>query len=70
MKYTEINIPIFLETNDSSQKSEVITWIYKINGERMKRQKIMLPVAETGLQDYDYMTIICKNRVKNKFLRY
>ena len=29
---------------------------YKFNGERMKRQKIMLPVTKSGLPDYDYMT--------------
>lgn len=28
---------------------------YKFNGERMKRQKIMLPVSDEDLPDYDYM---------------
>ena len=50
-KYTYL----FLKQMILSQKIKY-AYGYKFNGERMKRQKIMLPVAETGLQDYDYMT--------------
>lgn len=49
-KYTYL----FLKQMILSQKIKY-AYGYKFNGERMKRQKIMLPVAETGLQDYDYM---------------
>ena len=50
-KYTYL----FLKQMILSQKIKY-AYGYKFNGERMKRQKIMLPVAKTGLQDYDYMT--------------
>ena len=50
-KYTYL----FLKQTILSQKIKY-AYGYKFNGERMKRQKIMLPVAETGLPDYDYMT--------------
>ena len=49
-KYTYL----FLKQMILSQKIKY-AYGYKFNGERMKRQKIMLPVAETGLPDYDYM---------------
>lgn len=50
-KYTYL----FLKQMILSQKIKY-AYGYKFNGERMKRQKIMLPVAETGLPDYNYMT--------------
>lgn len=50
-KYTYL----FLKQMILSQKIKY-AYGYKFNGERMKRQKIMLPVTKTGLQDYDYMT--------------
>lgn len=50
-KYTYL----FLKQMILSQKIKY-AYGYKFNGERMKRQKIMLPVTETGLPDYDYMT--------------
>lgn len=46
---------LFLKQMILSQKIKY-AYGYKFNGERMKRQKIMLPVTETGLPDYDYMT--------------
>lgn len=49
-KYTYL----FLKQMILSQKIKY-AYGYKFNGERMKRQKIMLPVTETGLPDYDYM---------------
>ena len=45
----------FLKQMILSQKIKY-AYGYKFNGERMKRQKIMLPVTKTGLPDYDYMT--------------
>jgi len=50
-KYTYL----FLKQMILSQKIKY-AYGYKFNGERMKRQKIMLPVTKTGLPDYDYMT--------------
>ena len=50
-KYTYL----FLKQMILSQKIKY-AYGYKFNGERMKRQKIMLPVTNTGLPDYDYMT--------------
>lgn len=50
-KYTYL----FLKQMILSQKIKY-AYGYKFNGERMKRKKIMLPVTETGLPDYDYMT--------------
>lgn len=50
-KYTYL----FLKQMILSQKIKY-AYGYKFNGERMKRQKIMLPVTETGLPDYNYMT--------------
>ena len=49
-KYTYL----FLKEMILSQKIKY-AYGYKFNGERMKRQKIMLPVTKTGLPDYDYM---------------
>ena len=45
---------LFLKQMILSQKIKY-TYGYKFNGERMKHQKIMLPVTEAGLPDYDYM---------------
>lgn len=50
-KYTYL----FLKQMILSQKIKY-AYSYKFNGERMKRQKIMLPVTNTGLPDYNYMT--------------
>lgn len=49
-KYTYL----FLKQMILSQKIKY-AYGYKFNGERMKRQKVMLPATETGLPDYDYM---------------
>ncbi|WP_156008953.1 restriction endonuclease subunit S [Streptococcus ruminantium] len=49
-KYTYL----FLKEMILSQKVKY-AYGYKFNGERMKRQKIMLPVTEAGLPDYGYM---------------
>lgn len=49
-KYTYL----FLKQMILSQKIKY-AYGYKFNGERMKRQKIMLPVTNTGLPNYDYM---------------
>ncbi|MFS9354975.1 restriction endonuclease subunit S [Streptococcus oralis subsp. tigurinus] len=51
----------FLKQMILSQKIKY-AYGYKFNGERMKRQKIMLPVTKTGLPDYDYMTSYMKKQ--------
>lgn len=45
---------LFLKTTILQQKSKY-TYGYKFNGERMKKQQIMLPVNEKGLPDFEYM---------------
>ena len=50
-KYTYL----FLKQMILSQKIKY-AYGYKFNSERMKRQKIMLPVTNTGLPDYNCMT--------------
>lgn len=50
-KYTYL----FLKQMILSQKIKY-AYGYKFNGERMKRQKIMLPITNTGLPDYNCMT--------------
>ena len=52
---------LFLKQMILSQKIKY-AYGYKFNGERMKRQKIMLPVTKTGLPDYDYMTSYMKKQ--------
>ncbi|MDQ0221523.1 hypothetical protein J2S23_000054 [Streptococcus moroccensis] len=56
-KYTYL----FLKEMILSQKVKY-AYGYKFNGERMKRQKIMLPVTEAGLPDYDYMKTYMKKQ--------
>ena len=56
-KYTYL----FLKQMILSQKIKY-AYGYKFNGERMKRQKIMLPVTKTRLPDYDYMTSYMKKQ--------
>ena len=56
-KYTYL----FLNQMILSQKIKY-AYGYKFNGERMKRQKIMLPVTKSGLPDYDYMTSYMKKQ--------
>ncbi|NLQ75433.1 restriction endonuclease subunit S [Streptococcus mutans] len=56
-KYTYL----FLKQMILSQKIKY-AYGYKFNGERMKRQKIMLPVNEIGRPDYDYMKSYMQKR--------
>ncbi len=43
---------------------------YKFNGERMKRQKIMLPVSASHTPDYDYMEEYMRNKEKEMLTKY
>lgn len=58
---------LFLKQMILSQKIKY-AYGYKFNGERMKRQKIMLPVTDEDLSDYDYMqTYIQKQELEQIF---
>lgn len=43
---------------------------YKFNGERMKRQKIKLPVTKNGTPDYSYMELYMKSLEYGKIKAY
>lgn len=43
---------------------------YKFNGERMKRQKIMLPITKKGFPDYSYMEQWMKSLEYQKLMAY
>ena len=43
---------------------------YKFNGERMRKQKIMLPVTESGQPDYDFMEAYMKAVEKRLLTQY
>lgn len=63
-KYTYL----FLKQMILSQKIKY-AYGYKFNGERMKRQKIMLPVTKTGLPDYDYMKAYMQRQELEKIFK-
>lgn len=60
---------LFLSTVIRQQKSKY-TYGYKFNGNRMNRQKIMIPVNEDGNPDYEYMEQYTKNLMFNKYNNY
>lgn len=63
---------LFLKTTIIKQKNKY-QYGYKFNGSRMKKQKIMLPIDEQGLPNWDYMTWYMKNlEMKNidKLIKY
>ncbi|MCQ2290864.1 MAG: restriction endonuclease subunit S [Muribaculaceae bacterium] len=43
---------------------------YKFNGERMKRQRIMLPVSSSNIPDYAYMGEYMRNKEKDLLAKY
>lgn len=63
-KYTYL----FLKQMILSQKIKY-AYGYKFNGERMKRQKIMLPVTEAGSPDYDYMKAYMQRQELEKIFK-
>lgn len=63
------HILLFLKTVILQQKSKY-TYGYKFNGQRMERQKILLPVDEQGRPDYDYMEQYGKNLMLRKYKQY
>lgn len=43
---------------------------YKFNEQRMKRQKLMLPVTDSGIPDWDYMEQYARNMMICKYRAY
>lgn len=62
-------ILLFLKTVILQQKIKY-TYGYKFNGQRMERQKILLPVNKHGNPDYDYMQQYAKNLMLCKYKQY
>ncbi len=60
---------LFFKTLILQQKAKY-NYGYKFNATRMKRQKIMLPVTETGEPDYAYMEQYAKNMMIRKYQQY
>ena len=60
---------LFFKTVILQQKSKY-TYGYKFNGQRMEKQKILLPVDKKGLPDYDYMEQYGKYIMLKKYRQY
>lgn len=60
---------LFFKTVILQQKIKY-TYGYKFNGQRMERQKILLPVNMQGVPDYDYMEQYAKNLMLRKYKQY
>ena len=52
------------------QQKVKYTYGYKFNGQRMERQKILLPVNENGGPDYDFMEHYGKQLMLQKYKQY
>lgn len=62
-------ILLFFKTIILQQKIKY-TYGYKFNGQRMERQKILLPVNAQGMPDYEYMENYSKNLLREKMDSY
>lgn len=62
-------IYLFLATSILRQKSK-FQYGYKFNGERMNRQKILLPSTANGQPDYDFMESYMRRQESQTILRY
>lgn len=60
---------LFFKTVILVQKKKY-TYGYKFNGQRMERQKILLPVNEQGTPDYDYMEQYGQQLMLQKYRQY
>ncbi len=71
LKYYADNkyILLFFKTVILQQKVKY-TYGYKFNGQRMERQKILLPVDEGGNPDYAYMEQYGRNLMLQKYQQY
>ena len=62
-------ILLFCKTVILQQKVKY-TYGYKFNGQRMERQKILLPIDEKGNPDYHYMEQYGKTLMLHKYQQY
>lgn len=62
-------ILLFCKTAILQQKAKY-TYGYKFNGQRMERQKILLPIDENGNPDYHYMEQYGKTLMLQKYQQY
>ena len=60
---------LFMGLMIRKQKSKY-EYAYKFNEQRMRRQAIVLPVADDGVPDYAYMEQYVKNVMRGKYERY
>lgn len=71
LKHHEDNefVLLFMKVAILQQKSK-FGYLYKFNAERMANTRIMLPVTNSGLPDYDYMERHSKNLLIQKYNQY
>ena len=71
LKYHEDNafVLLFMKVAILQQKSK-FGYLYKFNAERMANTRIMLPVTDDGVPDYEYMEQYAKNLMIRKYKQY
>lgn len=71
LKHYEDNafVLLFMKVAILQQKSK-FGYLYKFNAERMANTRIMLPVTDDGIPDYDYMEQYAKNLMLAKYKQY
>lgn len=62
-------ILLFMKVAILQQKSK-FGYLYKFNAERMANTRIMLPVTDEGMPDYQYMEQYAKNMMLRKYKQY
>ncbi len=60
---------LFMKVAILQQKSK-FGYLYKFNAERMANTRIMLPVTDGGMPDYEYMEQYAKNMMLRKYKQY
>ena len=60
---------LFLAAVFAKQRSK-FSYGYKFNEQRMLKQKLMLPIDESGDPDYEYMEQYAKNMMIQKYQQY
>ena len=63
-------LKIFIIPTGVLQQKVKYTYGYKFNGQRMERQKILLPVNEEGRPDYEFMEQYGKQIMLQKYQQY
>ena len=71
LKHHEDNafVLLFMKVAILQQKSKY-GYLYKFNAERMANTRIMLPVTDDGIPDYEYMEQYAKNLMLTKYKQY